>query len=603
MQPRLKPAQCPAPRPDRPRLARARARAAALLATTALLLPVLAACGGEEGGLWRLGLTPAAAATAPEDAGEETAAASYLIGRFALESGDLRRAAQSLERALLTDPDNVELRRQVFGLLVAGGAFERAIEVGRELAQADRGAQDALLLLALADARRGDYAGAGRQLEEVGGSGLAGTVQPILLAWSRFGAGQREQALAALGDADPRGGLDRLRAYHRAMMLGLAGKPREGLAALRASFPEPGSAPVRLVRAAAQLTLMAEGRQAALRLVAQARAAEPEDRQLAWLEQAVQSGRKDIAAIQGPPSGMSDALSGIAEALAEQEGSTQALLFARLATFLTPEDGEAWLLIASTALQRGHAEEALRALDQVPAGSPASWQAGLTRARALQDLDRGEEAVRLLEAMAEEAPERSDALIALGDYLRGKERFAEAADAYSRALERIGEPEQRHWRLLYARGICFERTKRWPQAEADLLKALELEPDQPFVLNYLGYSWVDQGLNLDRAKEMLHKAVDLRPEDGFIVDSLGWAYYRLGEHEKAVTYLERAVELEPGDPVINDHLGDAYWRVGRTREARFQWERALTFKPEPDALAQIQEKLQKGLPDVAAKRG
>ena len=170
----------------------------------------------------------------------------------------------------------------------------------------------------------------------------------------------------------------------------------------------------------------------------------------------------------------------------------------------------------------------------------------------------------------------------MGDLLRGEDRFAEAEAAYTRALQRLPAIDRRHWRLLYARGIAYERTKRWPQAEADLLKALELEPEQPFVLNYLGYSWVDQGLNLDRAKAMLHRAVELRPEDGFIVDSLGWAYFRLGEHDKAVTYLERAVELEPGDPVINDHLGDGYWRVGRTREARFQWQRALTFEPEPE---------------------
>ena len=197
--------------------------------------------------------------------------------------------------------------------------------------------------------------------------------------------------------------------------------------------------------------------------------------------------------------------------------------------------------------------------------------------------------------MAEEAPERSDALIAMGDLLRGKDRFAEAESAYTRAIQRLPKIERSDWRLLYARGITYERTKRWPQAEADLLKALELEPDQPFVLNYLGYSWVDQGLNLDRAKAMLHRAVELRPDDGFIVDSLGWAYYRLGENDKAVTYLERAVELEPGDPVLNDHLGDVYWRVGRQREARFQWQRALTFKPEPDAVAAIQAKLANGL--------
>ena len=105
------------------------------------------------------------------------------------------------------------------------------------------------------------------------------------------------------------------------------------------------------------------------------------------------------------------------------------------------------------------------------------------------------------------------------------------------------------------------------------------------MLNYLGYSWVDMGMNLDQAKGMLNRAVELRPNDGFVVDSLGWVYFRLGEYQNAVEQLERAVELEPGDPVINEHLGDAYWRVGREREARFQWRRALSLEPEADAVA------------------
>ncbi len=203
-----------------------------------------------------------------------------------------------------------------------------------------------------------------------------------------------------------------------------------------------------------------------------------------------------------------------------------------------------------------------------------------------------------------ERPQRTDALRELGDLFRRKERFPEAEKAYGDAIARLPKVEPDDWRLFYARGIALERMGRWPDSEASLAKALELAPDQPLVLNYLGYSWVDQGQNLDRAKAMLHRAVELRPQDGFIVDSLGWAYFRIGEFDNAVTQLERAVELEPGDPVINDHLGDAYWRVGRLREARFQWQRALTLKPEADVVAQIEGKLERGLPATStAKRG
>ena len=600
MSPRVKALFRRLPRPQAARRSRSLAAAAAL--PFAVALP-LAACGAEtSAGWWQMGSSHAAEAATGQDSGE-TAAGSYLAGQAALTAGDLRTAATDYQQALAADPGNLELRRQVFALLLASGEYARALPAARELAQADPDAAEPMLFLALDHARNGEDARAAELLAKLGKDGLIGTVQPILLAWARFGAGDRAQALAALADPDPRVGLDRLRDYHRAVMLGLDGRPREGLALLQAAFPDLANAPVRVIRAAVDLQVAAGDRPAADGLIAAARKAEPDDRQLDWLAGVMASGGTGLGAIQDPATGMSDALVGIAEALADQDGAGQAIPYARLAAFVAPEDGEISLLIARIALDQDRPGEALRALDGVAAESPVAWSAQLARATALQDLERPDEAVKLLSAMADEAPDRSDALIALGDLLRGEDRFAEAEVAYTRAVERLPAIDRQHWRLLYARGITYERTKRWPQAEADLLKALELEPDQPFILNYLGYSWVDQGLNLDRAKAMLHRAVELRPDDGYIVDSLGWAYFRLGDNAKAVTYLERAAELEPGDPVVNDHLGDAYWRAGRTREARFQWQRSLVFDPEAELAAQIQDKLANGLADAARRPG
>jgi Flp pilus assembly protein TadD len=192
----------------------------------------------------------------------------------------------------------------------------------------------------------------------------------------------------------------------------------------------------------------------------------------------------------------------------------------------------------------------------------------------------------------------------LGDLLREKKRFIEAADAYSEAIRRLraaGAPER--WSLFYSRGISLERAGQWERAEADLLHALKLKPDQPLVLNYLGYSWIDRGAHLHRGLQMIEKAVDLRPEDGYIVDSLGWAHYRLGDYHSAVQYLEKAVELVPNDPTINDHLGDAYWQTGRLIEARYQWRRALQFGPEKDEVKPIESKLVRGVPPPARANG
>jgi Flp pilus assembly protein TadD len=203
--------------------------------------------------------------------------------------------------------------------------------------------------------------------------------------------------------------------------------------------------------------------------------------------------------------------------------------------------------------------------------------------------------------MAAEAPKTIGADVQLGDALRNKKRFEDAGAAYNEAIERataMGLPDR--WALFYDRGVAYERAGKWKEAEADLEHALELKPDQPLILNYLGYSWVDKGVKLDQGLKMVEKAVELRPEDGYIVDSLGWAHYRLGDYKAAVEHLERAVELVPSDPTINDHLGDAYWRSGRFVEARYQWRRALQFGPDRDDIHPIEVKLDQGLAPLPA---
>ncbi len=197
--------------------------------------------------------------------------------------------------------------------------------------------------------------------------------------------------------------------------------------------------------------------------------------------------------------------------------------------------------------------------------------------------------------LAPSVADQLQVLDALGSIQRSRKLFSEATDTYTRALNLVPKIEARHWALYYARGTSYERLKNWPAAEADLKKALELAPDQPLVLNYLGYSWIDQGLHLKGGMDLIEKAVSLKPDDGFIVDSLGWAHFRLGNYNDAVRYLERAVELRPDDPILNDHLGDALWKVGREREARFQWDQALSLNPEPEDLERIKKKVVEGL--------
>src|SRR5208283_1431331 len=243
-------------------------------------------------------------------------------------------------------------------------------------------------------------------------------------------------------------------------------------------------------------------------------------------------------------------------------------------------------------------ELAIKIYDRIPASSPLRRNAEIQVASDLDSLDRTDEAKKRLEALIAEHPKDFEAIIALGNILRGRKAFADCAEVYSKAVGNLAVPEKANWVLFYFRGICYERSKQWPKAEADLKKALELYPEQPLVLNYLGYSWVDQGINLDEAFKMLRRAVELKPNDGYIVDSLGWAHFKLGQFPEAAQTLERAISLKPADPVLNDHLGDAYWRVNRRTEAHFQWNHARDMGPEPEDLPAILKKIKDGLPDV-----
>jgi Flp pilus assembly protein TadD len=293
--------------------------------------------------------------------------------------------------------------------------------------------------------------------------------------------------------------------------------------------------------------------------------------------------------------GMAEALFNVASALYQENVTQTALVYGRLALYLKPDFPPNQLLVANILEVNRRREEAIAEYRRIEKDSPLSWNARLAVARNLDDLDRADQAVELLEAMAGERPKRTDALIALGDLHRAQEKYGQAVDAYDRAFARIENEAERNWGLFYARGIALERSKQWGRAEADFLRALELQPNQPYVLNYLGYSWVEQGINLDKAKKMLETATKLRRDDGYIIDSLGWALYRTGEYPDAVRHLERAVELRPHDTTINDHLGDAYWRVGRTHEARFQWRRALSLDPAPERVPEIEGKIERGL--------
>ena len=543
---------------------------------------------------------PARAATGdPAPAGEGSAFGQYLAGRYARSVGDTASASRYYEHVLRRDPDNPDILNRAFLLTLADGRFESAAALARRIEEAGGRSSLAKQVIAVEHIAGGEAGRALAVLREASRARVNALVVPLVEAWSLVGAGRGDEALATLASLTETKEYALFRTYHEALVNDVLGRTPAAEDAYRRTIAAQGGGSLRVVETFGEFLERAGRRREAIGLYRGFLSREPENLPiLAALERA-ESRRPPAPAIAGARDGIAEVFHGIAAGLSERSARDSALVYAWLALALKP-DMPAALFLVGRIMERDERHAAANELyARIDAKSPRGWTARLRMASNLDDMDDLPAAVDLLHRLEGERPERIDALVALGDILRAREEYEAAADVYSRAIRRLDEPLGRHWTLLYSRAIAYERSNRWSKAEPDFLRALDLEPDQPLVLNYLGYSWIDRGERLERAREMVEKAVEARPTDGYIVDSLGWAFYRLGRFDAAVEQLERAVGLRPEDPVINDHLGDALWRVGREREATFQWRRALTLEPEPEMAPKIRGKLEKGLPPVA----
>jgi len=496
---------------------------------------------------------------------------------------------------------SIALVRQTFLLSAAAGRMAEAAKLAARVLEEDPSDAIANYLLAAEKMRAGAPAEAEAQLANVPRENLDQFLATVLEAWSRLGQGDTPAALESIDSIGDIRGFDVL---HR-LQLGLMNEYAGDLAAAEQAFAGAeeslGRAPFRVIQALGGF-YERRGRRDDAREVYRQYA---EDTRQSFVVQALidglDRGQPAKPLVASPTEGFAETFYHMAGALQRDRASEIGLIYGRLALHMRPDFPEAQFMIGQILESMGRNQEAIATYQTVRAESPFAWPARLRIAGTYQVLERFDEAEAIWRAMAAERPERTDPLVQLGQMFRANDRFAEAVAVYDAAIERVGELEAGDWTLFYFRGIALERSDQWARAENDFLKALELAPEEPYVLNYLGYSWVDRGENLVKGREMLMRAVELRPRDGYIVDSLGWVYYRLGRFEDAVRQLERAVELRPQDPVINDHLGDAYWRVGREREARFQWRRVLSLDPEPELIAQIEDKERHGLDGAVSK--
>ena len=547
---------------------------------TLMVLTLVSACAAA-------GQAPSDIRTSAAPPVPQTGTAALLIARYAASQQDMETAASAYVKALSFDPDNAELRQQTFITNLLANTPATA-ELARSLPQN----QAALLVQANEAARQGNWTQAQARFAALPRQGLFDLLRPMLVAWAETGAGRPEAALALLRPlAEAPSGPRALYSLHAAMIADFAGQPVDTTRLLNIAQNELGGSNLQVIRILAGL-LAREGRMPEAEALIRGLLDAGGDLPLAVPD--LLAGLKDRP-VRNAVDGLGEVYLAGAAALRGQNANEFATLIMHLALDVRPDLTPARLLAAELESVARHPDNALKVLEPVRSDDRLIALVRFRRALLLDVLDQHEGAMRAMEQLAREHPTRPEPQARLGGMLRAMKRFPEAIAAYDRAIALIPKPDRRDWVLFYERGTAAERARDWARAEADFLRALELFPDQPFVLNYLGYSWTEQGRNLPRARQMIERAAAAQPNDGAILDSLGWVQLRQGDVQGAVKQLERAIELDSNDPTITSHLGDAYWAAGRKLEAQFQWRRALTLKPDPDDIVKLEAKLRDGL--------
>ena len=551
-----------------------------LVATTSLAGFVLAAPVQSQGEFLDLAEAP-------------SATGSYLAGQEAMGELSTPDAASYFSQAAADEWDNPLVIHATFVAFAANGEIERSADTARRMLELEPTNQLAQLVIATEALKNRRYAAAIRDLDKLGADSFEGITGSILRAWALIGDGHYSDAMTSL-DKVAANGLEEFLVFHRAIMAEVAGDTAGAQDYISQAIEfDPFTADV--VEAYGRILAGAGRFDEALDAVVAFEAQGLSHPVISALKEQLANKQRPAVFTDSVQSGAAQMFHSVGLAFAREGTTDISLVLERLAQYLDPRNDTIPIVIGQLYDGAGQHELANALYDALPANSLLKPMATVRVADNLDAMGDRPEAIRRLSNIVATNPDDLDAISVLGDLLRADKQYRESADAYTKALAVTGGKSPGDWRFYYVRGIAYERSDQFPLAEADFLRALELNPNQPQVLNYLGYSWVDKGMNLDRALEMIQKAIEGAPNDGYIIDSLGWAYYRLGRFEEAVQKLEQAAVLRPVDPEINDHLGDAYWRVGRKLEATFQWKVASAMDTEGNVRARVAPKLAGGL--------
>jgi tetratricopeptide (TPR) repeat protein len=533
---------------------------------------------------------------------------AFLAARTADVDKDLDNATKLYRIALDFEPDNVDVKQRLMITMLMNGDLDGGVKLAEELKSDSSVERITTIARAVEAIRKGQYRSAQKILNYEGPNDLDRLMNSLLLAWAKAGEGNPKDAIAAIDAMEGPEWFGIFKNYHAGAIAIAAGDKAAARKHLNDAVLDRngGSAApdtfMRSVMALARLEARDGNKQKALDTIAAGETLISSYTPLEALRKSIEDGKPQEQQVRNATQGAAAVLFSIGAALNRDGAEDIVSLYLQSARALDPDSADILVMLGGIAENLKKTDRAIELYKSVPENSPMRRLSELQLGLSLASVGKVDEAKKHLKGLIALDPKDIRSYLAYGSVLSDAKDYKEMAVVYDQAVDAIGAvPKRGDWTIFFQRGIAYERLKIWDKAEPSFRKALELNPDQPQVLNYLGYSWVDMNINLEEGLDMIRKAVDLKPDDGYIVDSLGWAYFRLNRFDDAVTELERAAELMAGDATINDHLGDAYWRVGRKLEAVFQWNQALELKPEEADIPKIKAKIESGLPPIEEK--
>lgn len=525
-----------------------------------------------------------------------TFSGNFLAGRFAQRQQDWRAASTFVNTALSFDTSNQPLTQRAFLLSLGAGDYDRSRTLARDVLVEQPDQELALIYIAADALARGEYDTATEAASRLPADGFGEHTRPVMQAWALQGKGETDAALVTLQVAAGSDDSDATFLLHAGLINEAAGRNAEA----EKHFRTLAATGLSLNSAITSAGFFArQGKPAiAAQIYDGLGKMYPFNPFINALSAA--EGQKNAL---NPAEGAGIALFDIANALYERRAFDSAQIYGRIAGRLAPDMPAVQLLIGDITAIHGRHTEAIDIYKNVSTGSPVFWLAQMRMTEVYELAGHPEQAEAMLLTLAKPEKTRQQALISLGDFYRRQNTFERAVDAYDAALAGTGDtPAPEYWSVLYARGMALQHLNDWDRAEKDLTAALSMQPDNPTILNFIGYSWLEKGINLDRALDFTRRAASLSPDDGYIVDSYGWALYMNKRYDEAVTVLERAASLAPDDAEILHHLGDAYWKQGRRQEARYKWKRAIDLTVNARLKATLARKIEKGIEETPTAR-